>query len=78
MYNKTDKNTGIMITKRITSALTKANISFTIENRYNEFNKEIFFMFNGLEFEADITNGSALAFINEKGRVYRTLKSILK
>ena len=67
-----------MTTKRITSTLTKSNISFTIENRYNEFNQEIFFMFNGLEFEADITNGNALAFINENGRVYRTLKSILK
>lgn len=66
-----------MTTQKITSELNKANVSFTIENRYNNVNKEIFFKVNGIEIEADITNGKALGFINENGRVYKTLKSLL-
>ena len=61
----------------IISKLQKNKIAFTIENRYNDFNKGIFFLINGVEFEADITTGISNGFINEKGTVYTSLKHIL-
>lgn len=67
-----------MTTLKIISELNKKRISFSIVNLYNEFNKEIIFSFNGVEFEADITNGKCNGFINEKGRVYSSLKQIIK
>jgi hypothetical protein len=66
-----------MTTTKIISELNKNGISFKVENKYNDYNKEIYFSFNGIEFEADITTGKTLGFINENGRVYKNLKSIL-
>ncbi len=67
-----------MTTLKIISALNKKGIDFKLENIYNNFNKEITFYFNGIKFEADITTGKTFGFINENGRVYETLKSIIK
>ena len=67
-----------MKTSKIISGLNKKGISFSIVNLYNEFNKEIIFSFNEVNFEADITTGKCNGFINENGRVYSSLKQIIK
>ena len=66
-----------MTTIKIISELNKSGISFKLENKYNDYNKEITFSFKGIEFEADVTTGKTLGFINENGRVYKNLKLIL-
>lgn len=67
-----------MKVEKIISELNKKGIAFSIENFYNEYNKEIFFSFNGVNFESDITTGKCNGFINENGRVFTSLKQIIK
>jgi hypothetical protein len=62
----------------IISKLQKNNIPFSIENKYNDYNKEICFSVNGIHIEADITNGFTNGFITEKGRVYTSINQLIK
>ena len=63
---------------KIISKLQKNNINFSIVNKYNDYNKEICFNVNGIEFESDITTGISNGFITENGRVYTSINQIIK
>ena len=67
-----------MKVENIIRELNKKGVIFSIENFYNEFNKEIFFKYNGVLFQGDITTGKCYGFITENKRVYSSLKHILK